>query len=186
MSKIIIISPRDPKPDGIIINTTSKSKNWSKGLSPFVLGPCKLYNGFVSITMENAWQYSKVYACHIDKEPTEEYWQWAKAGWASSWANRYPMGKGAIPEYSLWNGEKLNYVEARKKIYVPLYYNAVKNTKAYEMLREIYQKEEIIYLWDFDGYDHEKLGMTLKDVLNHPGKKMGHAFVLANMLKRGI
>ena len=59
--------------------------------------------------MENAWQYSKVYKCFLNNqnEPTEKYFEWAKNGWNSAWANRYPMGKGAIPEYSFWNGEKL-------------------------------------------------------------------------------
>jgi len=34
-------------------------------------------------TMENAWQYSKVYSEHADEvgNPTQKYWDWAKAGW---------------------------------------------------------------------------------------------------------
>jgi hypothetical protein len=138
--------------------------------------------------MENAWQYAKVYQDHVDEndDPTAMYWAWAKDGWANSWASRYPMGKGAVPRYSLWDGEKLSYIQARNKIYVPLYFKAVKNTVAYQKLKRLYLNEELIYLWDFDGYDHESLDMTLKDVLNHPSKKMGHAFVLASMLRKGI
>ena len=39
-----------------------------------------------------------------------------------------------------------------------------------------------LVLWDFDGYDHHELGMDLKEVLNDPERKMGHAFVLAMIL----
>jgi len=186
MSKVRVIGPKDPKPDGLIINTTSRSKNWSRNLSPFFLGPCKLYDGFESLNCENAWQFTKVYKKFVGKDgnPSPAYWDWAVEGWNSKWAYRYPMGKGMIPEYSYWAGEKLGYVEARKKIYVPLYYKAVRATIAYHKLKREYQNNSIIYLWDFDGYDNESLGMSLIDVLNCPTKKMGHAFVLARMLEK--
>lgn len=188
MAKVKIIGPRDPKPEGLIINTTSRSSNWSHGLSPFFLGPCKLYDNFVSLNMENAWQYCKVYKNFIDSngDPTYEYFDWARVGWHKKKADRYPMGKRAVPEYSYWDGEKLDYIMARKKIYVPLYYKAVKDSPAYSKLKEIYQENEIIYLWDFDGYDNESLNMSLNDALNCKTKKMGHAFVLARMLERGM
>jgi hypothetical protein len=35
-----------------------------------------------------------------------------------------------------------------------------------------------IWLRDFDGYDHDDLGMSLSAVLHEERKKMGHAFVL--------
>ena len=105
------------------------------------------------------------------------------SGWGDSHAHRYPMGKGAKPEYSWWNGEKLGYIEARKKIYVPLYYNAVKDTEAYAKLKELYHTEDIVYLWDFDGFDNKKRGMSLKDVINDPSRPMGHAFILKKMLE---
>jgi hypothetical protein len=148
----------------------------------------ELYDGAAtgsSHNVENAWQFAKVYPVHVDKEenPTQEYFDWARDGWKHRRAIRYPMGKGAIPLYSWWAGEKLSYVEARKKIYVPLYTKAVVNTKAFAKLRELHEKLDEIWLWDFDGYDHVELGMTLKEVLNDPTRKMGHAFVLAMILE---
>ncbi len=167
------------------INTTSRSTTWSKGLSPFFLGPVDLYDGYTARNMENAWQYAKVYSQHVDDEqnPTTGYFAWATGGWARDRADRYPMGKGAKPLYSWWNGNKLSYIEARKSIYAPLYAMLVQKTDAYKRLQEEWEKKGEIWLWDFDGYDHHALGMSYEDVLNCETKKMGHAFVLAMCLE---
>lgn len=185
---IRIIGPkRDKKtylvPDNLI-NTTSRSNDWSRGLSPFYLGPVYLYDFYTASNVENALQFCKVYPEHVDSDnnPTDEYWKWAKAGWADKYAHRYPMGKGAKPLYSLWKGQKLTYVQARKVIYAPIYRDAVINTNAFKRLRELYEQGDIA-LWDFDGYDHHSLGMSYKDVINDPNLKMGHAFVLAMILE---
>jgi hypothetical protein len=45
-------------PDGAnVINTTSRSKDFGRGLSPFLVGPCNLYDGYVSKNAENGWQF---------------------------------------------------------------------------------------------------------------------------------
>lgn len=106
---IFVCGPKDKVPTNAnVINVTSHSKDFGVGLSPFHLGPVDLYNGYVSLNVENAWQYCKVYKIHTkDKEPTEEYFQWAIRGWKNARAIRYPMGKGSIPEYSYWDGKNL-------------------------------------------------------------------------------
>lgn len=182
-------------PKDQVIVTVSKSTTWSQGLSPFFLGPCKLYDSYESKNMENAWQFTKVYTEHVTMggDAHESYWKWAKEGWASEIAHRYPMGKGRKPLFSLWkvNGElkKLDYVEARKRIYIPLYYSAVKDTDAFKRLQEKYnelsKEGKDLYLVDFDAYRHKQSDMTYREVINNPNKKMGHAFVLAMMLEEG-
>ena len=155
-------------------------------MSPFLVGPVDLYGGHVAQNMENAWQFAKVYPEHVDcdtGEPTEEYWDWAATGWADPRAYRYPKGKGRIPKYSWWDGKKLDYVQARKRIYFPLYAKAVAKTEAFARLLAYYREAGKATLWDFDGYDHRALNMTYKDVLNDPGRKMGHAFVLGFLLE---
>lgn len=179
---IHVCNPRQKYTD--YINTTSRSTNWSRGLSPFFLGPVSLYGLYVARNVENAWQFAKVYPAHArDGEPTQAYFEWANKGWKNSYAHRYPMGKGAKPLYSYWNGQKLSYVEARKRIYAPLYAQAVEKSEAWQQLKDEYEQKGELWLWDFDGYDHRQLGMTYEEVLNHPTKKMGHAFVLAMMLE---
>ena len=187
MNDVYVLGYRDECPEGYtIINTTSKSTNWSKGLSPFFVGKgMKLYDDYTSKNMENAWQFSKVYKNMVDKNnnPTADYFNWAIKGWNDNFAHRYPMGKGAIPLYSLWNGKKYGYVNARKVIYIPLYAREVVKTSAYKKLKEMYDSGEKIALLDFDGYNYVDLGYSLYDVVHEDKRKMGHAFVLAMLLK---
>lgn len=185
---IRVIGPKDIKDiNEYVINTTSRSNNWSRELSPFFLGPINLYDNYVSKNMENAWQFSKVYLCHVDEEnnPTKDYFDWAIKGWDSKFAYRYPFGKNVKPLFSYWNGIKLTYLEARRKIYAPLYAKAVNKTTAFQKLKDI-SKTMDITLWDFDGYDYKAMGMTLKDVINNPDKKCGHGFILAMMLENEL
>lgn len=173
-----------PDDDTLVVSTVSKH---TPDLSPFKLGPCELYDGHVSRNMENAWQYSKVYSIHHSTNragPNRVYWEWAKEGWNDRRAQRYPMGKGARPLYSYWDGYCLDYVSARKVIYGPLYAEQVIKTKTYEGLKRSMKKFGRIILLDYDAYDHHRMSMSLTDVLNNPKKKMGHAFVLAMLLTR--
>jgi len=188
---IHVIGPRDENRFSCpLVNTTSKSTNWSKGLSPFFLGPVH-YRNIHAKNVENGWQYSKVYQGYTnpDGTPSEKWFAWSKAGFQKEWADRYPMGKGAKPLYSYLGpygdfdeAEQLGYIDARIKIYVTLYSQAVVKSQAWKTLYELYEKEGELTLWDFDGYDYEKMGMTLEDVLRYDKRPMGHAFVLADML----
>lgn len=186
---VTTMNSRIPK-DAIEVNTTSRSNNWSRGLSPFFVGPIHLYDSYVAQNLENAWQFSKVYKQHVgeDGKPNAEYFKWAEAGWKDTYAHRYPMGKGAIPEYSWWVQYKLDYISARKTIYIPLYAEAVRETDAFDKLKNLVASnpEKDIYLRDFDGYNHKELGMTYEDVMNSRSRKMGHAFVLAMLLDEHI
>jgi hypothetical protein len=181
---IKIVGPKDKRVVGAI-NTTTSSRTWSKELSPMLLGPVEVKTGprtLVSKKMENAWQFTKVYPQFTDiyGNPCDLYWKWAIKGFEDDWSHRYPMGKGAKPLYSLWDNERLDYIEARKKIYMPLYKESVYKTEAFEKLKSIYLEKKEITLWDFDGYDNT--GLSWDDIINNPKKKMGHAFVLGMML----
>lgn len=190
MKQIHLVNFHHKIPKGaVVVNTTSRSTNWSKGLSPFFLGPVKLYGNYTAKVVENGWQYTKLFSEYSDQEgnPTEKYFEWAEAGWNNPIAVRYPMGKGVKLLYSYWDGEKLPYVEARKRIYIPLYSQAVAKTDAYKELKELWESlDEDLYLQDYDSYQYRHFDMTYYDVMNDPVKKMGHAFVLAMMLENII
>ena len=171
----------------LIIDTTSRagSGSWTQGLSPFILPGGHLYGNYYAKNVENAWQAAKVYKEFVDENenPSSKYFEWAEKIWNDNHAHRYPMGRNAKPLYSYWNGEKLSYIDARIKIYIPIYKRAVLQSNAYKTLLEIYKIEKRdIYLIDFDGYNHIKQGKTLIDVVTNPNKKMGHAFVIYGLL----
>lgn len=182
--KVINFNFKTPE-DAVVVNTTSRSDNWGSGLSPFFLGPCELYDGYTSKNVENCWKFSKVYGQHCeDGEPTPAYFEWAKKGWNDIRAHRYPMGRGAIPEFSYWDGEKLSYVEARHKIYIPCYSKAVRDTDAFKKLTKLYNETEgTLYLADFDSHSLNRENFEYADLWNNPKIKVGHAYVLAMMLE---
>jgi hypothetical protein len=186
-AKIQILGMRgQPNTTGAtVINTCSNAATgWERDLSPFIIGPCNLYGNHRSQNMENGWQYSKLYKRHADAkgQPTTTYWNWAKQGFNNPRAVRYPMGRGARPLYAWWDGRTLPYIEARKEIYGPLYAEAVLKTAGWTYLKNLYQTQNQLILRDWDGHDHDALGLTLTQVLNNPRRKMGHAFVLKMLL----
>lgn len=175
-----------------LIDVTSHSTTWTKVFSPFFLGPVKLYGPYGAYNVENAWQYAKVYADQVDEngDPTDAYWEFAYRGWSKQKADRYPKGKGAVPEYSLWDGEKLGYVEAKKRIYVPLYEKAVYDSGYFEslieMVRDLSQDGLKVGFFDFDGFDNRAQGMSYDDVINSPRHRFGHGMVLARMVEKAL
>ena len=176
MIKVLFKYDKNIPRDAVIIDTTSSSGQFRE-LSPFILPAPPAKN------LENLWQFSKVYPNQVyaSGEPTPEWESWRRQGWDDKRAHRYPMGKGAIPLYSFWQGEHLDYIQARKRIYITEYAKNVIKTESFNCLTDLDDTQNIILL-DYDAYDHEKLGMTLVDVANEPERKMGHAFVLLMIL----
>ncbi len=185
------VLPRSALQAGQAYYDVTTHGDYCRPLSPMLLGPVPLYGGMWSRTMENAWQYAKVYACHADggvlHDNLAAYWPWATAGWDNTRAVRYPMGKGVIPRYSLWAGERLDYITARKRIYIPLYAQAVRfhQLSLFLQLQQLARGADVA-LTDFDAYDHRALGYSWDDVINDPDRKMGHGLVLAMMIEGAI
>ncbi len=173
--------------DACVVDTTLNGGKF-ENLSPFILTapPAKRF--------ENLWQYSKVYKGQttltdsdtLDIIPSASWYAWREKGFNDQIAHRYPMGKGAIPLFSYWNGKHLDYIQARKQIYIPEYIKNVSKTNDFKLLeslsRSIQGANRDLVLLDYDAYDHQALGMTLKDVVNNPNRKCGHAFVLLSLL----
>ena len=186
------------------IDCTSENtdKVMREGLSPFYIGPVECYDGLQSQTFELAWQCAKVYPSKVDAagEPTERYFQWRDMNWGKVYPRDFP-DKRAIrhPErpddkssdclYSRWKvgGEfqKLDYIPARKAIYIPLYAKAVVKTEAYRRLVELRDSGKNLMLIDFDGYNihHPKYNFTYRDAIHCWRLQMGHGFVLAMLLE---
>ena len=173
---------KDKIPEGVkVVDTTSKSKS---PFSPFLSG-CR--TPLRANRMENAWQYSKVYEMHDDNgKPKSSWYKWRMMGFNKFWADRYPMGKGQVPLYTWFNDQPLSYIEARKALYVPLYRDMLMSTAAQYQINNIISqlKRTDVYLKDFDGYNEPE--KTFEEILNDPDKKMGHAFVLREVIREKI
>jgi len=187
MHKVHVLSKfqKNPYPDALVIDTTSSSGDFS-GLSPFLLNAER----YGAKNFENLWQFSKVYPEHTEEIYTQlgikytilnEWFKWSQAGYNNPRAIRYPMGKGRKPLFSFWKGEKLDYVPARKKIYIPIYAELVQSTDSFKRLQLLHGTSDIA-LRDYDGYDYETLNMSLREVANNSQRKCGHAFVLKALL----
>jgi hypothetical protein len=179
---IKIIGPRDPR-DSTALNVTSCSKNWAVNLSPMILGPVNVPNRIQANRVENAWQYSKVYSQHVDAngDPNTAWKVWSEYGYRRNRGERYPAGRGVIPKYLFWNNQKLDYIQARFKVYIPIYAEAARQSGFYSRLEKEYKDNGSITIWDFDGYDYS--GKTLTECANDPSRPLGHSFVLAMMLE---
>lgn len=188
MDQVIVSRMFDESVDGCkqINCCSNNSSDEFRQLSPFILGPCRTkIDGWSSLTMENAWQYSKLYKQHIGEDglPTDEWYKWVTKGFTSKRAHRFPMGKGAKPECAYWDNKKLGYIDARKQIYIPLYTYCVIGTDALKRLKDLFNDGCKLQLRDYDGYRADIKGMNLNDVLHYEKRPMGHAFVLKMILE---
>ena len=139
-------------------------------------------------TMENIWQFSKIYETvpkttqrysrwnqtviwsypkerHVDEngEILPGYWKWRRRGMKNKYAVRYPVGYQnrskclyAIPEYDL--DAKLDYIESRRKIYIPEYCRLAKEDPiSFPDLKARLENGENILIIEPDGPHQESL-----------------------------
>jgi hypothetical protein len=175
VKSLYVMGPREKAPEGaVVVNTTSRSNDFGQAFSPFrnqgtiYLGELKAHN------VENLWQFTKVYKEHVDD--FDRWCQWRDGGLSDTFAHRYPMGKGRKAEFSRLDGKELNYVEARKAIYIPAYWQKLQAFCQREVnsLVDMLSVTDVA-LWDFDGYLTDD---GIEAIMNNPDKKMGHAFII--------
>lgn len=149
--------------------TLSKCPSLYKDVSPFYLGDIKSPDGLTAHIFEHYWQASKVFPCHVDEKGNikDEYWKWREQWFSKEKVtnkneSRRPHSLlGYKDEDCLFsvfynNGvwERLSYVDARKRIYIPEYAKLVVNTPSYKWLEKLHKEGKKIALVDFDGYNY--------------------------------
>ena len=169
----------------VVINVTSVSRDFGQALSPMLNdGPIEV-GGLTALTVENIWQYTKVYKEHLGK--FAEWKAWRDAGFANHRGVRYPMGKGSKPEFSYLNKEtgKLGYIEARKAIYIPAYQQKLDRycVRQVNTIIDMLTCTDV-WIWDFDV--REPNGKTFQDLAEDPSAPLGHGFVLAKYISNMI
>ena len=107
-----------------IINVTSGQSRNSRNRRDFSpMTPIENgYKGFWNF--ESYWQSGKVFD-GIPREKTLTFWKNKKEP-----ARKYPGAKNARVIYSVWDHitQPLGYIDSRKKVYIPEYFELIKNT----------------------------------------------------------
>lgn len=103
---------------------------------------------------------------HVDSKgnPTEAYWAWREKGFNCPYPVRYPVGMRHRGRClcALWEKEEntfyeLDYIEARKNIYLPEYIKCIKKLPKFKELSERLKKRENLLIIEVDGPHEESL-----------------------------
>eukprot|EP01083_Nonionella_stella_P011084 31536_1 len=225
-NKSKFIHPQISRKHKVIAAISAMVHKWGK-LSPFHLCDDQ------GRRIENIWQFSKVYKsieeqnqikfgkvkwvypavkkCLDDNGTlTEEYWKWRDTGMKHQKAVRFPVGRANRFEclYSVvdrGNPQPINYIEARKKIYIPQYTAALIQCDKFKQLKRMYEDGQYLLISEFDGplyqdYDYyqDKYGKmdivlegnvmiptkeNLKILLNDTKHPFGHGYCIAMALQ---
>lgn len=189
---VLKIGPINLDPYDIVLSPVSTNKE-GRVFSPFIIGPVRLpaiegaSNPSVFQNFENAWQFSKVYSSlgHLDAfgNLTDKYRTWRRRGIIDTTAHRYPAGRNAVPQFSVFGKRRLSYITARKMLYVPYYMRHIKDVPMLDELRAEYRKGAKILLMDFDASEVQNKRDFQQNV-DDPNRKLGHAYVLREAIIR--
>ena len=136
-------------------------------------------DGVVSNTVENAWQFLKIW-------PDEGGWKEEEAmeAFRSRCAIRYPRGKGKQPIGFHWGKDDsiLDKLAGRKRIYVPAYSEMLASPEQQEQVLRLREAARVRHLciWDPDSYNVTRCGMKdIAEAVNYLPRPFAHAFVVA-------
>jgi hypothetical protein len=144
---------------------------------------------------------------------TDAYWAWRKKGFQTPDAIRYPVGFKARHNCLCALADEdldtpLDYIDSRKRIYVPTYIEMAKKTELFsELSRRLYEDKENLLIIEVDGPHQESLSyyqetypdvgisddfiqdhtmlathQNLEIMLNDPKHPFGHGYCLAMAL----
>jgi len=142
--------------------------------------------------VENIWQFSKVFAQDIglNEKPTPDWFAARLKGWADPKGYQRAKKKqvaGVKPVFFFWGREdKLEFIEARKRIFCRVYAMLATRTAAYRKLVELIQKGTNVQILGLEGYDYVQEQRSLNQCLLDPERGFGPAFVLAGLLTKDL
>lgn len=201
----------DPKMENVLnINATSGSMNKINGVpakqfSPMILGPViekEIFGtGDLSAKIfENYWQYGKKFKELGHLENRGGWMNFRKVGYEKNDGDRHPVGTKSDEVKYVENGKnhyryytaasseyldtEMDYLTARKYIYVQIYAYLVSQTEAFVELKKMVDSGKDVMILDFDvlpGY-HLVTKNFLQNRVNDPTFPFGHGYVLAGLL----
>ena len=178
-----------PRPEGaLLLNATSaqgKAKQERLDLSP--MSPVEGgYKGFWNF--EHYWQAGKVFEGLSEKENEVKIAWWKKQ---ETPKKKYPKSKDLRVLHGVYSdGIPRGYVDARRTIFVPEYYELVKGRTSIEKWRRLVDSGKDVVVYDFDG-PHDETGRPVcvemtselfEEKLNNVESPFGHGYIVAAML----
>jgi len=139
-----------PKPynDIAIVDVTSAQSKTSQNrltFSPMTPIPGG-YKGYWNF--EHYWQSGKVIQ-GVDRNKQLNWWKNQTQA-----KRRYPGSKDKTVLYAQWpeyQNMQMDYVTSRRKVYIPEYYNIIKNAPRLKELQNLYFSGKELMIYDFDG-----------------------------------
>jgi hypothetical protein len=143
------------------------------------------YKGFWNF--ESYWQSGKVFE-GISRKKVYLWWKKLKEP-----KRRYPESKNHKVLYAKFDdypNEKMDYITARKKIYVPEYYKLIKNREMTLYWKQMVDNGIDVVVYDFDGPRHSDgdvkcVKLTKKLLIkkiNNLNFSFGHGYIIAGLL----
>lgn len=177
-----------PHKDMIKLNVTSfQGKNNKNRLdfSPMTEIEGK-YKGYYCF--ENYWQGGKQLEKYntktskwedLDLNETKEWWMKQDKP-----RRKFPSKFSIRVKYADYGSGPLNYIDSRKQVYIPEYYELI--SSKLDKWKEILENGKDIVIYDFDGpknIDGEPLCLTLtldllKEKVNYEGNPFGHGYIV--------
>lgn len=143
--------------------------NFEKDLSPFYIGPVISSDGVKANIFEIFWQCGKVYPPHDDNgQPNKEFFIWRNGFYEQEKVTKSLM-RHACEDLGYKNSDclyfayfdkdkkqyiPLNYVEARKRVYIKEYVKLIYNSESFKWLQSLVNQGKKIALLDFDGFNY--------------------------------
>jgi len=168
--------------DSIKVNVTSaqgKANKNRRDFSPMTEIP-NGYNGYWNF--ESYWQSGKVFE-DIPVEKTKKYWLELKEP-----KRRYPNSKYKKVLYAQFDdiSLKMDYITSRKLVYVPKYYELIKDREMTLCWKDMFEQGYNITIYDFDGPRTKQGGVCcleltrelLIEKINDPQFPFGHGYVV--------
>lgn len=190
MHKLHVIAKRDINTLAPHIETIDVSSRgpYAQLLSPFCLRPQPTLDGVQFQNVENLWQFSKVYPCHVDRDQnvTEQWFDWREQGATLPQAQRFPLGRGKKPLYSLAMDTKgdwyeLDYMQARQWIYIPAFTHSLDQTTVSQLFAEKLTDHPVA-IYDYDSYNLDAHGLTVEEAIQNISRPLSHAVLLKKQI----
>jgi hypothetical protein len=169
--------PKGSKPLDVTSAQSRTSEN-RRDFSPMTHG--RGYKTFHCF--ENYWQSGKVID-GVSKAKSDAFWRKLEKP-----KRRYPGSKGKKVLYAQWGeGEKMDYITSRLKVYVPEYHSMMISTEMALAWKERVESGEDVVVYDFDGPRSpdgapvclEVTDDLLREKLHNSRFPFGHGFIVA-------